>query len=92
MYVHAMVQQLVRFANTDYWIERMILYGVQELVKNIQRICVKYDLLPVCFGCLLTCQILTLCVNPVVATATFHHLAVKVIIIVALIAERAEVS
>lgn len=40
----------------------------------------------------LTCQILTLGMNPVVATATLHHLAVVVIIIIAFITQWAEVS
>lgn len=44
------------------------------------------------FGDLLTCQILALGMNPVVATATLHHLAVVVIIIIALITKWAEVS
>lgn len=43
----------------------------------------------VCFN---TCQIFTLGMNPMVATATLHHLAVVVIIIVALITQWAEVS
>ena len=39
----------------------------------------------------LTCKILTLGMNPVVAVAALHHLAVTVIIIIALVTQRAEV-
>lgn len=40
---------------------------------------------------LLTCEILTLCMNPMVAAATQHHFAVIIIIVIALITQWAEV-
>lgn len=42
--------------------------------------------------CFNTCQVLTLGMHPMVATATLHHLAVVVIVIIALITQWAEVS
>ena len=40
----------------------------------------------------LTCEVLTLGVDPVVASPTLHHLAVVVVVIIALIAKGAEVT
>lgn len=41
---------------------------------------------------ILTCQFLALCMNPVMATATLDHLAIRLVIFVALITEKTEVS
>lgn len=41
---------------------------------------------------ILTCQFFALCMNPVMATATLYHLALSLVILVALITEKTEVS
>ena len=56
---------------------KMALFPVSRVVKQ---------------ECPLTCEVLTLGVDPVVAPPTLHHLAVVVVVVIALIAKGAEVT